>query len=569
MSSSISGAWVYTAGMGADGEQSLTRLSLRDGKPSRNLGGRLDSYPWSTPAVRGAMVAGRNSSDGKNGIVLYDCEARRTVASWRDEKEATPIASSHALTKHHVVVTTLRGEVIVVDLGGRSGARPFRFRTPNGKGIGSAPAVSGGRVCFGCDDGYFYVLAPDGSRKPARDDNLTIAQPRSKPRPATGRAYSWPSTLGNPGNTAFVNDPDLKPPLSVRWASRGFGHYKAPCIAAGNDVLSVTLAGLVTCQEQATGRLRWRRGMPGPEWGTSAGLLAADGRLFVPRPTFNRQEGTFLCLDQATGRTLWTADIGGRYIWENSSPVVAGDRVAFGFAVKGTPPGTVIQAWEAASGKPAWRVELNVAGNRSGSIAGCTDGRVLYFTAGAGAWQWKQEGEKKRGEAVAIDAATGKVRWRRNDVFGESSPVLAGDRLLLNGDQLHCVAAKDGELLWKRRVPGNSSRFSIGTDFIVIRGYGGHGDKIRLADGRDDPTCKELGGATHACGAVALTPTLSFAITVGGLNVRDVKSGALLWQSPGFAPRGCVNAILANGRVFWPSAASGMIFCWESAAKSH
>jgi hypothetical protein len=63
---------------------------------------------------------------------------------------------------------------------------------------------------------------------------------------------------------------------------------------------------------------------------------------------------------------------------------------------------------------------------------------------------------------------------------------------------------------------------------------------------------------------VALTPKLSFAITVGGLNVREVKSGALLWQSPGFAPRGCVNPAIGNGRVFWPSAASGMIYCWEA-----
>src|SRR5439155_12409538 len=137
-----------------------------------------------------------------------------------------------------------------------------------------------------------------------------------------------------------------------------------------------------------------------------------DGRLFIPRPTFNRHEGVIYCLDLATGRALWDAAIGGRYIWENSSPVAASNKVAFGFSTKGTPPGTVIQAWEAASGKPAWRVELNVAGNRSGSVAGCTDGQVLYFTAGAGAWQWKQEGDKKRGEAVAIDATTGKVLWR-------------------------------------------------------------------------------------------------------------------------------------------------------------
>jgi hypothetical protein len=52
------------------------------------------------------------------------------------------------------------------------------------------------------------------------------------------------------------------------------------------------------------------------------------------------------------------------------------------------------------------------------------------------------------------------------------------------------------------------------------------------------------------------------------LNVRDIKTGDLLWRSPGFAPRGCVNATLGNGRVFWPSAASGMIFCWEPAPQS-
>ena len=73
----------------------------------------------------------------------------------------------------------------------------------------------------------------------------------------------------------------------------------------------------------------------------------------------------------------------------------------------------------------------------------------------------------------------------------------------------------------------------------------------------------QLGGDAHACGPVVLTPSLSVNVTVSGLHVRDVKTGALLWLSPGFAPRGCVNPSLANGRVFWPSAASGLLFCWE------
>jgi outer membrane protein assembly factor BamB len=366
------------------------------------------------------------------------------------------------------------------------------------------------------------------------------------------------------GNTSLVNDRQLKPPLQVRWATRGYGHFLTPAVTTESDVFTVSLNGLVTCQEQATGRLRWRVQMPGPEWATGSGLLAAEGRLFVPRPTFTSQDGAFYCLDQQDGKLLWTAKIGGRYVWERTAPVATGGKVAFGFATAGTPVGTRIQAWDAATGEPAWQVDLNVAGNRSGSIGGCTDGKVMYFTAGAGAWQWKQEGDKQRGETVAIEATTGKVKWRSADRFGATYPVLAGHRLLLNGDQLYCVSPEGGAVLWQRPA-AYYTRISAGDDFLVLRGYGGHGVKLRLEDGKDDPAAKEWGGATHACSPVALTPDYALAITVGGLNVRDVRTGELLWLSPGFAPRGCVNPVLAGGRAFWPSAASGVVFCWEPA----
>lgn len=556
MSSSISGDWIYNAGMGADGHLALTRLALADGKVSRLTNGRMEAFTWNTPVVRGETVAYRQSSDGKTGIALFDGAQRKTVATWRDDQEATPLVSSHALTKNHVLATTLRGELIAFDINAKS-SKPFRYKTPSGKGIGAAPVIVDGRVYFGADDGYFYVLEHNGKCEPLREAN-----PLNTPRVKPPTKSSWPSTCGNPGNTSFVNDNDVKPPLKVRWASRGFGHLLAPCIATESELISVTFGGIITCQDQATGRLLWRRQMPGPEWGTASGLLAAEDRLYLPRPTFGRMEGAFHCLGLRDGQTLWSADIGGRYIWERAAPVLAKGVVAFGTGQKGTPPGTRIQAWDAVTGKPAWQVDLNVSGNRAGSIAGCTDGKTMYFTAGAGAWQWKQEGDKKRGEVVAIDAKSGKVLWRSNDIFGESCPVLDGDRLFLNGDGLLCVSPVDGKVLWKRTSAGYT-RFSIGNDFLVMRGYGGHGVKVRLEDGKDYPNCRELGGETHSCSPVALTPRYAIAATVGGLNIRDVKNGELLWRSPGFAPRGCVNPAIANGRVFWPSAASGMIYCWE------
>src|SRR5439155_6480662 len=118
-----------------------------------------------------------------------------------------------------------------------------------------------------------------------------------------------------------------------------------------------------------------------------SGLLAADGRLYVPRPPYGQHEGKLFCLDIASGGLLWTGDIGGRYVWDRESPIAIGGKVVFGSSRKGTPPGTVVQAWDAATGKPAWEVELNVSGNKAGAIAGATDGKTLYYSAGAGAWQ--------------------------------------------------------------------------------------------------------------------------------------------------------------------------------------
>jgi outer membrane protein assembly factor BamB len=573
MSSSIYGDWIYNAGMGADGHLALTRIALADGKVAKNEGGgRREAYPWITPAVRGTAATLRDSSNGKNGIQLFDFAARRTVAAWHDDKHSTPIASSHVLTRSYLVATTLRGEVLAVELNAKAGAKPFRWQTPSGLGIASTPAVVDGKIYFGCDDGWFYVLGPGGAEVPHEVEQPALVA--GAPGPGLVPAKSnWPSTYGNAGNTSFHDDPVLAPPLRVRWATRGFGHQLAPCIASGGDLFTVTLTGLISCQEQATGRLRWRRQMPGPEWSTSSGMLAEGGRLFVPRPTFGRMDGAFYCLDQSTGRLLWSADIGGRYIWERAAPVAAAGKIAFGFGTPApgdtpnggkSPTGTLIQAWDQATGKSAWQVELNVAGTRSGSIAGCTDGETMYFTAGAEAWQWRQEGNKQRGETVAIEASTGKVLWRTHELFGASYPVLADGKLLLSADGLFCLNASDGQLLWKRPAAGYT-RFSVGDDFLVMRGYGGHGEKIFLADGKEDRTCRELGGQTHACSSVALTSKYAFAITVGGLNVRDVRTGELLWQSPGFAPRGCVNAVLAGGRVFWPSAASGVVYCWEPA----
>jgi outer membrane protein assembly factor BamB len=571
MSSSISGEWVYTSGAGADGHLAMIRLALKDGT---NAPQGVPGIPvqWTVPAVRGSLVATRNCGWLKDEIQVYEVGKSRATL-WQDPKASTPAICSPALAKDHLVAPTLKGQVLVLDLVPKPKGQPFVFRTASGKGIGSSPAVSGGMVLFGCDDGCLYVLGPGGALQPRKEEKPLVSEPRSKLVPATGKAYGWTGTAGDQQGTHFADDPNLKPPLRVRWATRAFGHFKTPAVATEDgDLITVTLARTVTCQEQATGRLRWRMRFPGDaeELGSSAGLLATGGRVYVPVPN-NRapdvpglRTGLLICLDQKSGELLWSAEIGSKFVWTRGSPVVADGKVAFIHNRKGAQKGPVVQAWDAATGAPAWTVELKAAS--ADNAFGVTDGKTFYFSA-ADQYDGCVKTKGPPGETVAVEAASGKVLWRSGEFVSGLTIALRGERLYLVGYDscVNCVSAKDGAAIWKS-PPYGCRYISLGTDYIVPRGYGGGAGRAGLADGKPVPfkdRGAQLGGDAHACGPVALTPNLSVNVTVNGLHVRDLKTGALLWLSPGFAPRGCVNPSLANGRVFWPSAASGLIYCWE------
>ena len=51
----------------------------------------------------------------------------------------------------------------------------WSFKTAFGKAISAPVAVCDGQVYFGCEDGYLYVLGPDGKAPlPSKDLGLTV-----------------------------------------------------------------------------------------------------------------------------------------------------------------------------------------------------------------------------------------------------------------------------------------------------------------------------------------------------------------------------------------------------------
>lgn len=566
MQSSIAGGSVYTGWPGVDAAGTLLRVSLADGSfdPKVDQLGRDRWAVFGTPAARGATVFfGRHI----RGVTAFEFGTGALWESfrWTDPDGYTATTGSPALSKDHCVFGTMSGELVAVPLSAKGSGMdrlkpaPFKYRTPSGAPIGSSPALSQGHVFFGCDDGCLYVLGPQGAAEPRKEGLPAIRARRSRTESATGARYAWPSPYGSPSNDNFVADPGLKPPFRLRWAARSLGVFVQPLSATAEDLVGVTLEGTALCLEQQTGRLRWRRRLPGEDVHGTTGVLCTEGRAIVARPA-GKGKGVLYGLDLEDGRALWTAPIGTAQWYARGAPVESDGVIAWGH-VNGDPPASVVEAWEARSGRSLWKVTLETA---TWEGHGCALGGTMIFSGGART--------DSKGETVAIEAKTGRVLWRTTDAHCgyRGTPSGRDGRVYLSGWDLPatCVAAGDGTVIWRTdqkftwgHVP------ALGPDFFCGRGYSGHSEAWRLEDGKPKKVGNRqipLGGPDHACGPVLLASSgVSLAVTVSGLYARDASTGQTLWNSPGFAPRSCSSPIAANGRIFYNPQVNGMLYCFE------
>src|SRR5205807_6508682 len=106
------------------------------------------------------------------------------------------------VTRAHVVYGGLDGKLYVVPL---AGGKTWSFATAFGAPITAPVAVRGGRVYVPCEDGYLYVLGPDGKAPlPKQDLQVTrIRSPLTGPRAAA--SCDWYKNYGDfAGTNAHV-----------------------------------------------------------------------------------------------------------------------------------------------------------------------------------------------------------------------------------------------------------------------------------------------------------------------------------------------------------------------------
>lgn len=391
----------------------------------------------------------------------------------------------------------------------------------------------------------------------------------------------WPSTFGNPGNTNFIEDVAIRPPFRLKWGIKCGGQFKQSVCATDQDLIYVTLSGLVECREQATGRIRWRRHLPGQAWCRSS-VTIADGMVFVPRmfslryPKSLGAESFLYCLDVEDGTIKWHTKLGiGDRL--RASPVYCQGVVALGSLYReegmfddtpNAPQGQIIDAWDAGSGKKLWQVVMPSKGMFLNGPAGCASEDRMFFTGGG-------EGNRDTGATISIEPRTGEILWH-SDYFASQTgtPSYQSERLYLPGTYrrpLVCLNAADESVAWvndEHTERWHVDVVALGTDFFSVNNkYRGGAWKWDLSSGRpieQGDTPFQIWGPAHGCGAIVLTASgYALSATIGGLCATDVETGELAWNSPGFASYACPHPIAANGHLFYAPQTSGMIFCFE------
>jgi len=235
----------------------------------------------------------------------------------------------------------------------------------------------------------------------------------------------------------------------------------------------------------------------------------------------------------AAGRG-WTANIGESSGYRRrltAQPVVAGGRV-FTMDADG-----VVAAFDAAGGGSLWRTSTQPPDDRTTNIGGgvAVSGDTVFAATG-------------RAEMLALNAATGAIRWRA-PLGGpaRSAPTIAADRIFVGtlDNQMLGLSATDGKRLWSYQSPA-SETLVLGlpapafVDGIVIAGFGsGELVALRAASGTvvwsDSLAASRGRTAISDLSAIRGMPMVKdgrvYAVSLGGqLLANDLRSGRRLWE---------------------------------------
>ncbi len=285
----------------------------------------------------------------------------------------------------------------------------------------------------------------------------------------------------------------------------------------GQSVLLTTATGdVVTLQSDpaihsVSLALQWQH-----EFGGGSGDLLTSSVFGQPfwyqdRPYVVLRGGSMWSLDKQTGEPHPVADFGASVV---ANPVLSDSELYVG-----TENGGLI-AYDLPNRRPAWQAAVQ--------------GSIRFAPALAGAAVYVNSYTAAQTAITALDRASGSVLWQRAFTNGNSTPVLAGDKLFVAGQTIAALDQGSGQVLWQSEpfvalgcLASEQGRVFAGRDlgagpsFVAFNADTGqvlwsHNEPVRFAFARpafDAATGTVIAGATN-----------------GELFAYDTQTGAERWR---------------------------------------
>jgi len=488
-----------------------------------------------------------------------------------------PSISPPILLRDKAVSGGLDGALYVVPLGE---GEVWRFKTAFGKAISAPAAVSEGRIFFGCEDGYLYVLGPEKNAPlPTKDLELWKIRSPLGGSFADARDDRFTS-FANWANTNF-DDQEIAPPFKLHWIRRYEGTTKHFSTFGGGRMYTHTAEGQVFAVEQETGRLLWRRYFPGVHISYTSPLYYQE-RLLVPQAGLD--QGRLRCLDAATGRLLWEAPFSGSPSWARQLPPVVhknlaiymfstgrfgpdvpeSERVRWLFGsqrVDGFPEShrPLVRAYDLQSGREAWTADFSEYGSGGDEAGLCLMDGKLFYSCYFGRAATSKGAAAPHGLTAAMDPETGKILWLTTEHSMHGGCTISGEdgRLYLggynplsgtNGRHVWCLDARDGSLLWQSEpLLASTHVVTVGPKFLFVHAQSEIGYLL------DKQTGKVIANLDQAyrCTRFTLNGNYLLAPNLDVMDVSDPGAIRLLSTGPRLDTCECTSVCVSNGRLFY------------------
>ncbi|MBM4143236.1 MAG: hypothetical protein FJ225_06555 [Lentisphaerae bacterium] len=334
----------------------------------------------------------------------------RPALLWR-YRAGAPIMETPVCDGTLLFVTTRDARVIALDLNGAEKwtaaprPPPATNRTSAAESFEAPPACAAGLVLVCGAGGTVYALdAATGSERWRYDAGANIRS-----------TANWEDDgNGKPGRVVILTQPDGA--LHCLATDTGRAVWNAPGAARTDGSIAVHRGRIVfgSCDSAlhvvslADGRetLAARLG-DGHE--IAAGVAVEGDRAF----TGNRS-GSLVCVDLASGKTLWVCEEGGGELF--TTPAVRGDRVVFASG-----DGDVLCVAKD-SGRAVWRLDANAAEAKSPVIAGAHVAAALD------------------GTLHLLSLENGRELWSFEAGDRITAPAVVGGMILIGTDQGHVLA---------------------------------------------------------------------------------------------------------------------------------